>query len=115
MSIDRVELLENIIVGFCENQLDRDELPLLYCRFVDDTFSIFSSKEKSEEFFLKLNRMNPALRLQWSVKRMAGCPSWMFRFTELMAFLNGLYTGNRLLLAFTHARIPFHPPARKLV
>ena len=55
-------VLANIFVGFCENQLDRDEFPLLYCRFVDDTFSIFSSRKKSEEFFLKLNRLNPALR-----------------------------------------------------
>ena len=55
-------VLANIFVGFCESRLDKGELPLLYSRFVDDTFSIFASKEKSEEFFTKLNSMDSALR-----------------------------------------------------
>ena len=55
-------VLANIFVGFCESRLDKGELPLLYSRFVHDTFSIFASREKLEEFFTKLNSMDSALR-----------------------------------------------------
>ena len=54
-------VLANIFVGFCESGLKENEIPLLYNRFVDDTFSIFESKEKSEDFFVRLNNLDPAL------------------------------------------------------
>ena len=54
--------LANVFVGFCEDKLAADDLPLLYKRFVDDTFSIFDCKDQAQDFAVKLNQMDPALR-----------------------------------------------------
>ena len=55
--------LANIFVGHCESILaEKAQWPLLYDRFVDDTFSIFESEENAEKFFEVLNGMHPALK-----------------------------------------------------
>ena len=55
--------LANIFVGHCESILaEKAQWPLLYDRFVDDTFSIFESEENAEKFFKVLNGMHPALK-----------------------------------------------------
>ena len=55
-------VLANIFVGFCESTVDSGSWPLLYNRFVDDTFSIFNSEEESLDFFHVLNGLHPNLR-----------------------------------------------------
>ena len=55
-------ILANVFVGYCEDAVEDDQWPLYYDRFVDDTFSIFTSEEKSVEFFNTLNNLHPSLR-----------------------------------------------------
>ena len=54
-------VLANIFVGHCESKLNPEELPLLYKRFVDDTFSIFTSEQESDQFLETLKGMHTAL------------------------------------------------------
>ena len=42
-------VLANIFIGYCEQQIPRSNLPLFYRRYVDDTFAVFESANKSEE------------------------------------------------------------------
>ena len=42
--------------------MDKENWPLLYNRFVDDTVSIFESEERSVEFCGVLNGLHPALK-----------------------------------------------------
>ena len=55
-------VLANIFVGHCELRVDPEKWPMFYNRFVDDTFTIFPSKEESDSFFEVLNSMHPALK-----------------------------------------------------
>ena len=54
-------VLANIFVGHCESRVSTDLFPLLYKRYVDDTFSAFSSERKANEFFELLNGMHDDL------------------------------------------------------
>ena len=55
-------VLANIFVGSCEAKIDVAGWPLMYNRFVDDTFSIFNNQQESLDFFSVLNNLHPALR-----------------------------------------------------
>ena len=55
-------VLANIFVGFWESKIDESRWPMLYNRFVDDTFSVFLSEKESLEFFEVLNNLHPSLR-----------------------------------------------------
>ena len=55
-------VLANIFVGFCESKIDTEFWPLLYCRFVDDTFSIFNNDSEALSFFSRLNDLHPDLQ-----------------------------------------------------
>ena len=55
-------VLANIFVGYCESLIDCQNWPLFYNRFVDDTFSIFSSEQQIALFFTKLNELDPSLQ-----------------------------------------------------
>ena len=55
-------ILANIFVGHCENKIEAQNWPDFYNRFVDDTFSIFDSVQKSRDFFELLNNLHPALK-----------------------------------------------------
>lgn len=54
--------LANIFVGFHENRLfsDISETPIMYHRYVDDTFTIFRNATDCELFFGHLNTLHPA-------------------------------------------------------
>ena len=54
-------VLANIFMGYCEAQIAEECWPMLYNRFVDDTFSVFLSEGESREFFQRLNSLHPAL------------------------------------------------------
>ena len=54
-------VLANIFVGFCESEIDAECWPLLYCRFVDDTVSIFNDEAEACSFFRHLNDLHPDL------------------------------------------------------
>ena len=56
-------ILANIFVGFHEEQLFRSsKSPVLYLRYVDDTFALFDSREEGDEFLQKLNNLHPFLK-----------------------------------------------------
>ena len=55
-------VLANIFVGHCESQIDPENWPTFYDRFVDDTFSVFPCRADSEQFFHLLNGLHPALK-----------------------------------------------------
>ena len=52
----------NIFMGYLESSIPKDEFPLLYDRFVDDTFAIFSDTTSVDTFFRKLNSLHPNVR-----------------------------------------------------
>ena len=52
----------NIFVGHCEGKMDQERWPVFYNRFVDDTFTLFFSRQESEDFFQILNNFHPALQ-----------------------------------------------------
>ena len=55
-------ILANIFVGFQESRIAEEDWPLLYRRFVDDTFSVFLGENEAQMFFNRLNALHPALR-----------------------------------------------------
>ena len=55
-------VLANIFVGHCESKIDDSRWPLLYNRFVDDTFSIFNSWVECNDFFSILNGLHASLQ-----------------------------------------------------
>ena len=55
-------ILANIFVGFYERILfTRVDPPLLYRRYVDDTFVLFSNKDELDSFSIQLSRLHPSL------------------------------------------------------
>ena len=55
--------LANIFVGYHEALLfKRVNKPLMYYRYVDDTFAVFNAEDKCNEFFSHLNSLHPSLR-----------------------------------------------------
>ena len=55
--------LANVFVGYYENErFTSVEKPLLYTRYVDDTFAIFISKAEADKFFTALNSLHSALK-----------------------------------------------------
>ena len=55
-------VLANIFLGYCESLIPDEMWPDMYCRFVDDTFSLFDGCESAEEFLNCLNRLHLSLR-----------------------------------------------------
>ena len=54
--------LANIFVGYYEALLyKRVNKPLMYYRYVDDTFAFFNDKDECKEFFSHLNSLHPSL------------------------------------------------------
>ena len=56
------DLLANVYVGLCEEQLAQSELPLFYKRYVDDTFGIVESEQEATDFRTRLNQLDAALQ-----------------------------------------------------
>ena len=55
--------LANIFVGYYEALLfKRVNKPLMYYRYVDDTFAVFNDEDECNEFFSHLNSLHPSLR-----------------------------------------------------
>ena len=56
-------ILANIFVGYHENQLFATcERPLVYWRYVDDTFAVFDDQVRRSEFEVHLNSLHPSLK-----------------------------------------------------
>ena len=55
--------LANIFVGYQEAKLfNIAKRPLVYFRYVDDTFNVFNNKEDCNTFLTHLNSLHPSLR-----------------------------------------------------
>ena len=55
--------LANIFVGYYKALLfKRVNKPLMYYRYVDDTFAVFNDEDECNEFFSHLNSLHPSLR-----------------------------------------------------
>ena len=56
-------LLANVFVGSLEERLfNQSNLPLLYKRYVDDVFAIFSRKDQCYDFLQRLNLLHPSIQ-----------------------------------------------------
>ena len=55
-------VLANIFLGYCESLIPDERWPDVYCRFMDDTFSVFSDRDDAFECLQCLNGLHPALR-----------------------------------------------------
>ena len=54
--------LANIFVGYYEALLfKRVNKPLMYYRYIDDTFAVFNDEDECDEFFSHLNSLHPLL------------------------------------------------------
>ena len=61
--------LANIFVGFCESLLfSKSQPPLVYQRYVDDTFAVFPSQADFESFHGQLNDLHPALKFTFETE-----------------------------------------------
>ena len=61
--------LANIFVGYYETLLfKRVNKPLMYYRYVDDTFAVFNDEDECNEFFSHLNPLHPSLRFTFEKK-----------------------------------------------
>ena len=67
-------ILANIFVGHLEASIPVDEMPKLYDRFVDDTFSVFVDKGEADIFFSRLNGLHPNLRFTVEFERYGKLP-----------------------------------------
>ena len=54
-------ILANIFIGHLEASIPAEGMPLLYDRFVDDTFSVFLNEGEANTFFGRLNSLHPNL------------------------------------------------------
>ena len=56
-------ILANIFVGFHEERLFQNiNKPIIYFRYVDDTFALFTCREDAISFLQSLNNLHPALQ-----------------------------------------------------
>lgn len=61
-------VLANIFMGYLESTFAEEELPLLYDRFVDDTFAIFQNENRADRFFCCLNNLHPSLKFTMEIE-----------------------------------------------
>ena len=58
--------LVNIFVGYQEVKLfNIAKRPLVYFRYVDDTFAVFNNEEDCNTFLIHLNSLHPSLRFTY--------------------------------------------------
>ena len=56
-------MVANIFIGYYEALLfKRVNEPLMYYRYIDDTFAAFNDEDKCNEFFSHLNFLHPSFR-----------------------------------------------------
>ena len=102
--------LANIFVGYYEALLfKRVNKPLMYYRYVDDTFAVFNDEDKCNEFFSHLNSLHPSLRFTFEKECNRTLPFLDVLVERMITNLLHLSTGNRLSLANTFAGTLFAP------
>ena len=76
-------VLADIFVGHREGKVDSEKWPVFYNRFVDNTFTLFSPIQESEDFFQILNNLHPALRFTVENEDQVDFRLWMFWWSGL--------------------------------
>ena len=72
--------LANFFVDYYESlPFGKGEKPPMYYRYVDDTFTIFDSKNNCDEFLHKLNSLHPSLRFMFEKEVKRFLPFLMYR------------------------------------
>ena len=67
--------LANIFVGYHESKLfSKLSKPIVYCRYVDDTFVIFNNELDFDNFFNNLNLLHPALQFTFEKENNSSLP-----------------------------------------
>ena len=68
--------LANIFVGYQEAKLfNIAKKPLVYSRYVDDTFAVFNNEKDCNTFFIHLNSLHPSLRFTYEKESNHSLPS----------------------------------------
>ena len=68
--------LANIFVGYQEGKLfNIAKRPLVYFRYVDDTFAVFNNEKDCNTFFIHLNSLHPSLRFTYERNLITLSPS----------------------------------------
>ena len=67
-------VLANIFMGHVESGIPEKELPLLYDRFVDDAFAIFSDDNEADKFCRLLNELHPSLKFTMESEQLGRLP-----------------------------------------
>ena len=78
--------LANIFVGYYESKLFNEiSKPTVYCRYVDDNFSLFHKETEFQKFFICLNSLHPSLKLPMKLKTIIPiCLFWMYLLPNLI-------------------------------
>ena len=62
--------LANIFVGYYESKLFKEiSKPTVYCRYVDDTFSLFHKETEFQKFLNCLNSLHPSLKFTNEIEK----------------------------------------------
>ena len=107
--------LANIFVGFCEaNLFTKINRPLMYYRYVDDTFCLFKNENDADSFLIQLNSMHPSLK--FTVEKGS---NHQFAFLDVFvhktstAFLTSVYRKPTFSGLYTRSEL-FCPQQRKI-
>ena len=96
--------LANIFVGYCEKQIPEDEWPEMYCRYVDDAFAHFVTKDNSEHFLHLLNGLHPALHFTCEGEQQGSLP---FLDVKVRRVVDGIETAVYRKPTFTGLYTPW--------
>ncbi len=108
-------ILANIFVGFHERRLFQNiNEPLVYFRYVDDTFALFASRDDAINFLQSLNNLHQSLKFTHEEEK-EGCLPFLDVLVEhgAKSFLTSVYRKP----TFTGDYVPwesFCPPRRKI-
>ena len=71
--------LENIFFGYYESKLfNKISKPTVYCRYVDDTFSLFHNKTDFQKFLTCLNSLHSSLKFTNKIAAKNSLLFWMY-------------------------------------
>ena len=97
--------LTNIFVGYYEEKLFSEiSKPVVYFRYVDDTFAIFQNEKDSEELLTRLNELHSLLRFTFEKNNSL---FWMSTSNALRPTMKPASTANLRSLDNTYAGSPF--------
>ena len=101
-------VLANIFMcHFEESWLTNNQFrPSIWFRYVDDTFSLFDSKDTASRFLDFSTADIPTSNFPWNLKRIERSHSWMFVSSVTTTHFQRLYTIKKLSLVFTPSGTP---------